>query len=42
MFSLFEACLQEKNLTPKDMSESLKFPYRKFWKESLFVQYYKK
>ena len=39
MFSHLEVSLPEKPLTPKNISESLKGPQRKLWKEPLFVQY---
>ena len=41
MVSHIEFHIQEKPLTPKNISESLKYFHRKCWKEGLFVQYYK-
>ena len=39
--SHLEACLPKKPPTPKNIGEGLKGPQRKFWKEALFVKYYR-
>ena len=36
-----EFCLTEKPKIPKKIGESLKGPQNQFWREDLFIQYYR-